>query len=134
MPIPISLTTKGRISRSVFWYTQLACIGAIYALNALSNAWADIADIVLEYNATFLAIEGLIVFPMTVFLLWCHCVSVAKRFHDLNMSAWWTLFVWIPAVGWLVYLVVLGCFSGTCGNNRYGAPAPPCRFYQYKVP
>jgi len=43
----------------------------------------------------------------------------ARRLHDIDRSAWWSLLVFVPMLGWLVLLVFF-CLDGTYGSNRYG--------------
>ncbi len=47
-------------------------------------------------------------------------VSV-RRLHDTDRSGWWLLIVFVPFIGW-IWLIVLYCFAGTPGSNRFGAP------------
>jgi uncharacterized membrane protein YhaH (DUF805 family) len=47
-------------------------------------------------------------------------VSV-RRLHDTDRSGWWILIFIIPLIGW-IWLVVLYCFPGTPGANRFGPP------------
>jgi uncharacterized membrane protein YhaH (DUF805 family) len=44
-----------------------------------------------------------------------------RRLHDTDRSGWWILIVFVPVIGW-IWLVVLYCFAGTPGANRFGAP------------
>ena len=44
----------------------------------------------------------------------------ARRLHDTNRSGWWQLICLIPVVGW-IWLIVLMCFDGDAGDNRFGA-------------
>lgn len=42
-----------------------------------------------------------------------------RRFHDIGKSGWWILTFFIPVVGQLVALVLM-CWPGAAGVNRYG--------------
>ena len=49
-----------------------------------------------------------------------------KRCHDLNLSGWFLLLYFLPGLGNLVILIMLGFIPGTRGPNRYGPdPRPP---------
>jgi len=141
---------SGRISRRGFW---LGIIGLNLIAGAF-NAWLDVTLFghdVFDANAGTLAKPALqlgllidLIFAFPLFVL------LAKRFHDRNKGAVWTVpflaayFAFIAAiiVGWLgiqtppsqpgavialvtlalmVWIVVeLGCLRGTPGVNRYG--------------
>ena len=45
-------------------------------------------------------------------------VSV-RRLHDTNRTGWWVLIAIIPIIG-AVWLIVLYCFKGNRGVNRFG--------------
>ena len=45
-------------------------------------------------------------------------VSV-RRLHDINRSSWWVLIALIPIIGGF-WLIVLCCFKGNHGENRFG--------------
>ena len=44
-----------------------------------------------------------------------------KRWHDHNKSGWWTLILFVPAIGPIWMLVELGFLPGTIGPNRFGS-------------
>jgi len=71
-----------------------------------------------------------------ILLLWPQAVILARRFHDINLTAWWVVVFWalpfafvllhapLPPgtgtiVGWLG-AIALGLIPGTRGSNRYG--------------
>lgn len=43
-----------------------------------------------------------------------------KRLHDLNITGWWIPVAYVPGVGQLLKLGVLGLLPGTIGSNRFG--------------
>lgn len=45
-------------------------------------------------------------------------VSV-RRLHNTNRTGWWVLIAIIPIIG-AVWLIVLYCFKGNRGVNRFG--------------
>ena len=46
-------------------------------------------------------------------------VSV-RRLHDTGRSGWWMLLLFIPIIGWIIYIVFL-CQDSTPGENTYGS-------------
>ena len=53
-------------------------------------------------------------------VIWPSLAGQAKRWHDVDMSAWWILIGRVPAVGGLIALVFNGFIGGTPGPNRSG--------------
>jgi uncharacterized membrane protein YhaH (DUF805 family) len=45
-----------------------------------------------------------------------------RRLHDTDRSGWWILIAFVPLIGF-IWLIVLYCFEGTLGSNRFG-PRP----------
>ena len=43
-----------------------------------------------------------------------------RRLHDTNKSGWWTLILFIPIIGAIVYFVFM-CTGSDRGDNRFGA-------------
>jgi formylglycine-generating enzyme required for sulfatase activity len=59
------------------------------------------------------------VIVFSVPFLWVSLAVQAKRWHDLNKSGWMSLILFIPIVGAVCSLVVLGFRRGTVGKNQY---------------
>ena len=53
-------------------------------------------------------------------LIWPLLAISAKRIHDFDHSGWWVLLHFVPVVGSLAVIAVLGCVPGTHGANRFG--------------
>jgi uncharacterized membrane protein YhaH (DUF805 family) len=58
---------------------------------------------------------------VTLILIWPALAIQAKRWHDVDKSAWWILIGLVPLVGGLVALVFNGFVAGTPAANRFGA-------------
>ena len=56
-------------------------------------------------------------------VIWPSLAGQAKRWHDVDMSAWCILIGRVPAVGGLIALVFNAFIGGTPGPNRSGLPA-----------
>jgi uncharacterized membrane protein YhaH (DUF805 family) len=54
-------------------------------------------------------------------LSWFSYSQVAKRFHDLDRSAWFSLVFLVPVVSWAAFVYVLFA-RGEPGENRFGHP------------
>lgn len=53
--------------------------------------------------------------------LWPSLAVSIKRLHDRDMSGWWMLLIFLPLIGGLILLVIIGFLRGTVGENQYGA-------------
>lgn len=110
---------EGRVGRGPYWMffiVTLVVIGAMFGLGMMSMMNAG--------NPT--AASGMASMPMMIvmlLLLWPALAIQAKRWHDVDKSAWWILIALVPVVGGLIALVFNGFIAGTPGANRFG-PAP----------
>ena len=61
---------------------------------------------------------------ITVFIVlwWVYAPYCAvRRLHDMNLSGWWTIFIFVPFANALL-LIRLFFFKGTVDKNKYGLP------------
>jgi uncharacterized membrane protein YhaH (DUF805 family) len=104
---------SGRTSRSQFWlYILFYVIIVIIAM--LIDVYA------------FGAMErGTPVGILTGIVLLVHIIpslsAQIRRLHDSDRSGWWWFISFVPAIGG-IWLLVLFCFAGTPGSNRFGPP------------
>jgi len=99
---------KGRISRKPFWIFNLI----VFAGGILLGMFIDIPDDVNEISR-----------PQIMFMIWILWPSIAvqaKRWHDINKSAFWLCINFIPLIGPIWALVENGFIRGTPGPNRFG--------------
>lgn len=132
---------RGRLGRRDFWIWQALWLVLMIALFSLAGVgWLD------TQMAAF----------MVVCLLWPTSATVVKRLHDRNRRGYWALLLvvawmllagnwsmldgtlqWLlgrllPTVIFLITMLELGVFTGTQGDNRYGAAAKPVLFLPEK--
>lgn len=93
---------KGRAARPAYWWYTL-----VYFLTYMIISFTNIAP--LEW------LMGLALLLPTVGL-------GVRRLHDINMSGWWMLIIFIPVIGAGV-MIYWAIQPGTSGPNDYG-PAP----------
>lgn len=102
------ISTRGRISRSTYWAAKLGLffiLLIVFVISAATNSSGDPPG------------WFLLLFILYLFAI----VSVAiKRLHDREMSGSWVLACFVPYLGELFSLIVLGCLKGTEGSNDYG--------------
>ena len=111
------ISTRGRLPRSIYWAAKL---GLLFTLIVFFAIAAAVEGANLE-NSEWLVLP----FILYLFAL----VSVAiKRLHDQDMSGVWVLACFVPYLGELFSLIVLGCLKGTEGSNDYGPdPLEPAK-------
>jgi uncharacterized membrane protein YhaH (DUF805 family) len=100
---------KGRISRKPFWIFNLT-VSLLWLITMLLSG-TDLRHFTKEPTS--------IVFDIVI--LWPALSVQAKRWHDLNKSAWHILVILIPLIGPIWALVQTGFIPGTPGLNRYGS-------------
>lgn len=104
----ILFSFKGRINRAKYWMVTLLMIVILFIFICgliLSDA-GDAGSVIL--------------LPFYIFGNWAGLAVAAKRWHDLNKSAWWILIAFIPIIGPIWAFVELGFYKGTDGPNRFG--------------
>jgi uncharacterized membrane protein YhaH (DUF805 family) len=107
----------GRVGRGVYWGFTVAVIvlfcllaGVMFMTTDWSNPQAGGG-----LSSVLMFVAGLLV-------IWPALAIQAKRWHDVDKSAWWILIGLVPVVG-LIALVFNGFIAGTPGPNRFGNPA-----------
>jgi uncharacterized membrane protein YhaH (DUF805 family) len=114
---------EGRIGRAPYWYFMLAIIvifgilGAVAGVSLTSSMSANSAAPPSGGAA------GLLLPLVSLVILWPALAIAAKRWHDVDKSAWWILIGLVPFVGGLIALVFNGFIAGTPGPNRFGNPS-----------
>ena len=110
----------GRIGRKAYWLFLIASlvVGFGIQIAALGPMMAAAS------SGDPAAMEGMS-FPIWVWivlipLIWMSLAVSAKRWHDVDKSAWWILIGLIPFVGGLIALIFNGFIAGTPGPNRFG--------------
>ena len=112
---------EGRVGRGAYWgllVVSLVLFGGLGALSVMS-----------ALNSQDPAAGGsfsVVMMIASLLFLWPALAIQAKRWHDVDKSAWWILINLVPAVGGLIALVFNGFVAGTPATNRFG-PAPSGR-------
>lgn len=110
---------EGRVGRGPYWMYFVVMLVVFGGLSALS-----MMALVNAENPS--SAGGMASLPMMIAMLvmmWPSLAILAKRWHDVDKSAWWILIAFVPVVGGLIALVFNGLIAGTPGANRFG-PAP----------
>lgn len=108
---------EGRVGRGPYWgmvvasLLLLALVGGASVMSVLNVQDPAAAD-----GGTSIAMA-----IVCLLFLWPALAIQAKRWHDVDKSAWWTLIGLVPVIGGMVALVFNGFIAGTPGTNRFGA-------------
>lgn len=115
---------EGRIGRAPYWYFVLAAIvlfGVVFAAVGVSMFGAMTAA-APDAPPAGMGAATMAIPVLSLLMLWPSLAICAKRWHDVDKSAWWILIGLVPVVGGLVALVFNGFIPGTPGANRFGDP------------
>ena len=105
---------SGRITRRTFWRANLVALGISILLYAIFIALTAIG-----FLPDFVTVSGILLVGVTCYFS-LYAIA-AKRWHDRNMSGWWSLVSFVPLFNFLM-LIPLGFFKGTDGPNSFGPP------------
>lgn len=120
----ILFSFEGRIGRRQYWVALLLILLPVSIFCSLAAMLAASSGQSLSYMLLVLLV--LTIIP----LVWASFAVMAKRLHDLNKSAWWSLLCLVPYVGGLL-LLTLGLPRGTRGRNEYGQdPISSFRYFR----
>ena len=115
---------QGRIPRSSFWVASLlAAIVVMVALFVVASV------IFMTSGGKTVGVVRILFVPFYIGHIWVSLALQVKRWHDRNMSGWWSLINLIPFIGPLFAFVQIGLLRGTEGPNQYGDdPTPDTRW------
>lgn len=114
----------GRARRREWWsFWFINCIPyVVFAVFAGPLESMPEDQITLTQSAA--ALSGLLVLGLYWLAALVPFLSVtARRFHDIGMSAWWMLLVFVPLVGG-IFMTVCCLIPGQKTANRFGDPVP----------
>lgn len=97
---------QGRSARSEYWWFVLFMVLLNFALGILSQILGSFGDLIGALVGLALLIPGI---ALTI-----------RRFHDIDMSGWFTLLLLIPIVN-IILILIWFTRAGTAGDNRFGA-------------
>lgn len=101
----------------VFFFVAMV-VGAFVAVGGASPE--EVEELVVPALMIPMLVVGLGMLVVT-------CMLGMQRLHDLDLSGWWYLLMFVPLVN-LIFAIYLVFAPGTKGANRYGMPPPPNTF------
>jgi len=108
---------KGRIGKSAYYMDGLATSMFLLIASGLFVLFVHLGDLAaLAFLAASIFVP--FVMPLPVYAVSCH----AKRLHDLGMSGYNLMLVYIPVANVITDLLI-SVTPGTSASNQYGMPA-----------
>jgi uncharacterized membrane protein YhaH (DUF805 family) len=111
----------GRIRRSQWWLVQLGLL--VGGLLALVLAAIVLSPIEMKETLAVQLVFGLLAGGAAATMTWINLATSAKRFHDQDLSGWFYLISFVPVIGGIIVLGLLGFRDSRHGLNRFGASA-----------
>lgn len=110
---------NGRVPRRIWWITVVveSILGLAIAAAIRAAGGPEVTG-GQELTGGLRLAALIVVAP----LIWIGLAIAAKRWHDIDFSAWWILVGIVPLVGGLIALVMNGFVAGTRTANRFGPP------------
>jgi uncharacterized membrane protein YhaH (DUF805 family) len=112
------LSFEGRIGRKTWWLASLALTVVLLVVQLIPIGLAFVSE-------TMAMVGGAVALVLGLAICFCLLALQAKRWHDVDKSAWWILINFVPVVGGLYALVMLGFVKGSDGLNQFGADPVP---------
>ena len=112
---------QGRVNRAKWWLVNILVTVVYYVVVLLLFGSALMSPDPSTVLQSVGMLGGIVMFVLSVAVIWISLAVAAKRWHDRGKSAWWILIILVPAIGSLWYLIECGFLKGTAGTNKYGA-------------
>ena len=121
------LSFQGRTNRQPFWLGILALIILQWIIMFIvatvmgTSLMPTMDPNMTPEQASSMMMSAMIpIWIVTLLFLYPVLAIYAKRWHDRDKSAWWSLIMFVPIVGAIWFLVECGFLRGTDGPNRFG--------------
>jgi uncharacterized membrane protein YhaH (DUF805 family) len=111
------VSPNGRFSRWQYWFVLLTMP---YLQTGFLVFVVSLYDRTDPPSLATLVFTGLVMFTAILFAAWSCICATMKRYHDMGMSGWWWLVVFIPVVGPIWQVIECGFVSGEDVDNAYG--------------
>jgi uncharacterized membrane protein YhaH (DUF805 family) len=94
------ITPSGRGTRGEFWMMLIINFTIFIIISFL----LAICGIIFDVSDTVVGNIELLSFYGFIYLI---LATMARRLHDINLSGWWALLLFIPVVGWVTLFVLI---------------------------
>lgn len=114
---------SGRINRARFWaviaFWLLVRVGVPYLLYTFAMLPGQSLDIQDASANPEIFEAGKLYAVLTVVSLFSTVSAAVRRLHDFDASGLWAIFLFVPVIEFVTYLVI-GLIGSQRGTNRYG--------------
>ncbi len=107
--VPLFFSVKGRITRGLFWKSNLLLFFVYFALLVVLVATEQALIITSEQL-------GIVMIIIVLFYWYVFFVLTVKRLHDINWSGWWAIPCILTGIMWLV----VGLIPSVSEANNHG--------------
>lgn len=111
---------RGRISRTGWWlgnFMSVFVAGLLFLFDIITSSNSISSNGSL---AVYIQEDGGYIIAAFIYIQVCLAI---KRYHDLGVSGYYSLLLFIPVIGWFIILVSCGFMKGVPNKNRYGVRA-----------
>jgi uncharacterized membrane protein YhaH (DUF805 family) len=112
---------QGRVNRAKWWLVNVVATAVYFIATGLLAGGVFSSDDPSKALESMGMVAGIVLFVVSIVLLWISLAVAAKRWHDRGKTAWWILIAFVPVIGSIWYLIECGFLKGTPGANKYGA-------------
>lgn len=108
---------KGRIGKRQYFYGFLFKIGLMLCVGLIS-----MVSFYIEHKLD--DITMILIFPLSLFVIWVNLSLQARRLHDMGRSGFWLLLYLVPSLNFIFALVIYILCLASEGNkkaNKYGS-------------
>lgn len=111
---------SGRARRKEYWYFILFNLIISFGISLFENIlYFSGHGGNIRSNIPLAAPIGYFSLIYFLFIITPSFTVSVRRLHDTGRSAWFLLLIFIPAVGFMVLLILM-CIDSTYGLNKYG--------------
>jgi len=111
---------QGRISRREWWLGAFVILAVTLALVVVGMSMDDEFRGAVSTHRRFFSALDSVTGRLSLLLGIPSTAVYVKRLHDLGRSGWWTLGLFVPIFG-LIIFVALIVVKGDSGPNKYGS-------------
>jgi len=111
---------KGRTRRQEFFFRAFMPLSVLNVLLIVLARAIEYFQVMGKIQSNDSIVLYVLVFAFSIIVYYFTIIASIKRYHDMNMSGWWSLLFFIPLVNFIALFWLF--FSGSKNeNNDYGA-------------
>lgn len=112
---------SGRARRREYnWFQLTTCsVLCVLVLAFLFGLLSTLSVEGLTGPVIFVTLLGFLLMGFSLLIAVPSWAVLVRRLHDIGLSGWWSLLVFVPGCG-VLFLVVVGLVDGMAGPNKFG--------------